>query len=153
MVLPERRGGKMLQNSFVLPALCSAIASLARLSSLPAKISASISLSHSSESYFRNQALNAASSSRLSCWTSFANSSIFAIILTLHSHCTILWRIRHGAVMDFSQPVCCLFGPPYFCHELILRPNFSLDMVRPAFESSEPRSTIRAKASSFRISS
>jgi hypothetical protein len=97
VIFPERGGGKVLQSSFVLPALCSVIAAFASLSSLPAETSSSISLSHSSESYFRNQSLNVASSSRLSRCTSFANSSTLAMILNLRSHYTILSHTRHGA--------------------------------------------------------
>src|SRR5262249_17798537 len=63
---PEIMRSKVLQISLVFPARCSAKASSASLSSLPARRSCSIWRSHSLESYSRNHLRKANNSFRLS---------------------------------------------------------------------------------------
>src|SRR5262249_22852016 len=76
---PEVRRSKVLQISLLFPARCSAKASSASLSSLPARRSSSIWRSHSSESYSRNHLRKANNSFRLSLRISCSIFSTFVI--------------------------------------------------------------------------
>jgi hypothetical protein len=125
----------MLQISLVLPALWVAIASFANLSSLPAETSLSISLSHSSESYLRNQSRNAASSSGLSRWTSFSNFSTFVITINLRCYFIIISFINHGLTIeirrggtDHRQKATGLF--PVALIEMLCVPSYFIHVVQ-----------------------
>ena len=63
-------------------------------------------------------------------------------------------RVVFGDILvDFSEPLLGFIRLSYFCHVLIRLAISSFEITRPARTSSNPQSTIFAKANSFRISS
>ncbi len=61
--------------------------------------------------------------------------------------------VGRNVAVDFVETASCLKRPDYFCHDSIFLRTSPSDTVRPASASSRPRCTIRANASSRRISS
>lgn len=63
------------------------------------------------------------------------------------------WLVLRDIIVNFPHPSLSFSSPVYFCHVRIRCSISSLEIILPWRESAKPRSTMREKASSRRISS